>query len=123
MLLSLPGQAGMWEINLAVSEDLATSACDIFAAPAGFDGEALSDKVRIRAHYHGKSLWYDIDLPFKDFGISRETLLREGFRWNVMVNDRDYDRREGYISLIPSTYTSLPKEPDKFPLVVFGQDE
>ena len=62
-------------------------------------------------------------MPFKDFGISREVLLREGLRWNVMVNDRDYDRREGYISIIPGTYTCPPKDPDKFPLVVFGQDE
>ena len=127
VLLSLPGQAGMWEINLAVSEDLKTPLCDIGAAPVGFDGDALGGKVRIRASrnekVYTKTLWYDIYLPFKDFGISREALLREGLRWNVMVNDRDYDRREGYISIIPSTYTCPPKDPDKFPLVVFGQDE
>ena len=127
VLLSLPGQAGMWEINLAVSEDLKTSVCDVGSAPAGFDGDALGGKVRVVAHrnekVHAKTLWYDIYLPFKDFGISREVLLREGLRWNVMVNDRDYDRREGYISIIPSTYTCPPKDPDKFPLVVFGQDE
>ena len=123
LLLSLPEQAGMWEINLAVSEDLKKSVCDVNTAPAGFDGDSLSGKVRVRASRNekvpAKTLWYDIYLPFKDFGISREALLREGLRWNVMVNDRDYDRREGYISMVPSDYCNPPKNPDKFPLVVF----
>ena len=127
VLLTLPGQAGMWEMNIAVSEDLSKSVCDIVAAPAGFDGDALGGKVRITAKRNekvrAKTLWYDIYLPYADFGISREALLREGMRWNVMVNDRDFDRREGYISIIPSTYTAPPKNPDKFPLVVFGSNE
>ena len=126
MLLSLPEQAGMWEINLAVSEDLKKSVCGVNTAPAGFDGDSLSGKVRVRASRNEKvrqkTLWYDIYLPFKDFGISREALLREGLRWNVMVNDRDYDRREGYISMVPGDRCNPPKNPDKFPLVVFGPD-
>ena len=127
LLLSLPEQAGMWEINMAVSEDLNKSVCDINTAPSGFDGESLGGKVRIRASRNekvpAKTLWYDIYLPFKDFGISREALLREGLRCNVMVNDRDYDRREGYMSMIPGDRCNPPKDPDKFPLVVFGPDE
>ena len=127
LLLSLPGQMGKWEINLAVSEDLKKSVCNIESAPAGFDGGALSGKVRIRASRNekvpGKTLWYDIFLPLADFGISREALLGGDVRLNVMVNDRDIDRREGHISLIPSTVDSLPKSPDKFPVVMFGNDE
>ena len=126
LLLSLPAQAGTWEINMAVSEDLKKSVCDINTAPVGFDGEALGGKVRVCVRRDeekpSKPLWYDIYLPFKDFGMSPATLLREGLRLNVMVNDRDYDRREGYISMLPSDRSNPPKDADKFPLVVFGPD-
>ena len=127
LLLQLPGQMGKWEINVAVSEDLKKSVCNIETAPDGFDLKSLSGKIRVSARRNekvpAKTLWYDIFLPFADFGVSREALLRGDMRVNVMVNDRDFDRREGYISLIPSTRSALPKDTEKFPFVMFGADE
>ena len=121
LLLQFPWQAGLWEVNFAVSEDLAKSVCNVQAAPAGFDGAALSDCVSVSASRNpdvpSKTLWYEVRLPFKAFGLSRERLFAEGLRCNVMVNDRDADRREGFMSLIPGE----PKDPDNFLRVLFRQ--
>ena len=90
----------------------------IWEAPAGFPAEAAARSIRLTTHRDdGKQVTaYRAKLSFDSFGLSPEK-LRNGIRFNLLVNDNDGNGRKGWIELAPGLGTD--GAPEKFPQVVF----
>ena len=43
---------------------------------------------------------YRVEIPFRTIGMTRET-AKNGFRFNLIVNDNDGDLREGFLAVAP----------------------
>lgn len=90
----------------------------IWEAPAGFPAEAAARSIRLTTHRDdGKQVTaYRAKLSFDSFGLSPEK-LRNGIRFNLLVNDNDGELREGFIQIAPGI--SEWKNFETFPLIVF----
>ena len=121
LFLSFPGQTGGWEIGLARTDD-GEHMSWIWNAPPGYDKSSLAGRLRFKTKFDKPDgtgvLWHHVWIPLKEFGTSREELLKSGLRMNLMVNDNDGPRREGFISI---TRGSNPWQTDDYPFIVFEQ--
>ena len=111
----LPGQTGYWEIGLS-RLDSGKSEVTVFQAPVGFDAAAAAKACRLVTSREGNVTGYDFTLPGTAAGMTPE-MFRNGFRFNLLVNDNDGEGRDGWIHIAPGIGDS--KNPDKFPFVVF----
>lgn len=118
LFLKFPNQGGVWEIGLART-DAGKHLTYIWNAPPGFDKQELAGRVRLKTNFERADgtgvLWYHSWIPLQAFGTSRETILKCGFRLNLMVNDNDGPRREGFISITRGN----PWMTDNYPAIVF----
>ena len=116
VMLQLPGQAGTWEIGAAWLED---DDRDVFVwgTPQGFVGSEVAKRIR-RVIYRRDdgSIWYELDFPYAAMGVDRQTLLSDGYRLNVMINDNDGRMREGFMAFSMGN----PKDPENFLSVDFS---
>ena len=90
----------------------------IWEAPAGFPAEAAARSIRLTTHRDdGKQVTaYRAKLSFDSFGLSPEK-LRNGIRFNLLVNDNDGEGRDGWLQLAPGIGDE--KDPGKFPVILF----
>ena len=115
--LSIPGQNGLWKIGLARLGDGGPQTF-IWEAPAGFSTDMAARAIRLTTHRDaGKhTTAYRAKLRFDSFGLSPEK-LRNGIRFNLLVNDNDGELREGFLQIAPGI--SEWKNFENFPLIVF----
>lgn len=122
LMLNLPGQSGGWEIGVRTDQEEKGGAFHVWRAPAECDGEALAKNITLTMSRNlevpAKTLWYNVYLPLDKLGVTREQLLSGTMRLNVLVNDNDGKRREGYMSLIVGN----PWNSDAYPSVVFEEN-
>ena len=122
ILLQLPGQAGSWEIGVRAQSDEKTTDFHVWRAPGGLDGAQLvksaSCRMSVSKNIPIPHLWYDVSFPYEALGTTRDVLMGGQLRFNVIVNDNDGSRREGYISLIHGN----PWKVENYPVVVFGEE-
>lgn len=115
--LTIPGQNGSWKIGLA---RLANGRAQTFVweAPTGFDPAAATDAIRLTTFRDDKAhrTAYRARLKLDAFGLT-EQRLRDGIRFNLLINDNDGELREGFIQIAPGI--SEWKNFEKFPLIVF----
>ena len=115
--LVIPGQDGGWKIDLARLENGRSSAY-AWIAPAGFSPEKAAGAIVLTTNRdeEKKVTGYRARFPFAAFGLSREK-LKEGIRFNLLINDNDGAIRETYMQLFPglSQWNNL----SYFPLIVF----
>ena len=111
----LPGQTGHWEIGLS-RLDSGKPEVIVFQTPTGFDPAAVAKACRLVTTREGNVTGYDFTLPGNAAGMTPE-MFRNGFRFNLLVNDNDGEGRDGWIHIAPGIGDS--KNPDKFPFVVF----
>lgn len=115
--LTIPGQNGSWKIGLA---RLANGRAQTFVweAPTGFDPAAAADAIRLTTFRDDKAhrTAYRARLKLDAFGLT-EQRLRDGIRFNLLINDNDGELREGFIQIAPGI--SEWKNFEKFPLIVF----
>ncbi len=111
----LPGQRGYWEFGLS---HLNSGKSEImpFQAPDGFDGAAAAGKLKLTTTRRGTETCYDLTIPESAVGASA-ALLKQGIRFNLLVNDNDGEGRDGWIHIAPGIGEN--KNPDRFPFVLF----
>lgn len=111
--LALPGQDGFWELCLAAPEG-GTAGAVAYARPKGFaDPCAALSPTAVKRE---GAVVYEAALPLKAFGMTQE-MLKEGIRFNLIVNDNDGEGREGWIQIAPGI--GQGKDPGQFPVVLF----
>ena len=111
----LPGQRGYWEFGLS---HLNSGKSEImpFQAPDGFDGAAAAGKLKLVTTRQGTETCYDLTIPESAVGAD-SALLKQGIRFNLLVNDNDGEGRDGWMHIAPGIGEN--KNPDRFPFVLF----
>ena len=112
--LAVPGQQGLWELGLSLS-DSGGSECFAWSVPNGFDRTAAAAAMRLEAERRGTVTHYRAAIPLAALGLDR-TKLREGIRFNLLVNDNDGEARKGWIAAAPGIGSG--KDAGKYPVVV-----
>ena len=87
-----------------------------FQAPDGFDGAAAAGKLKLVTTRKGTETCYDLTIPESAVGAD-SALLKQGIRFNLLVNDNDGEGRDGWMHVAPGIGEN--KNPDRFPFVLF----
>ena len=110
--LLFPGQRGAWEIGAAGDKHF------VWYAPEGFVKEEADRRIRSRVIREKDETVYEIRIPLAALGIGRQA-LRDGFRFNLIVNDNDGQGRKGWIQVAPGLGGN--KDAEQYPFVVFEE--
>ncbi|MBO7619903.1 MAG: hypothetical protein J6T06_05285, partial [Victivallales bacterium] len=113
--ISVPGQKGWWEIGLSANAQKRPMAF-CWNRPAGMKDPTSKIQLSVTSLPGAKGLRYETLLPLAALGLN-ERSLKDGFRFNLLVNDCDEDGREGWVEIAPGL--GMDKDPLKFPVVVF----
>jgi hypothetical protein len=113
--LQVPGQEGFWEVGLSLLQANKAEAF-IWAAPKGFDKLQVVKSISLESNRQKQVTHYMAAIPLDAIGASPKT-LKDGIRFNLLVNDNDEGIREGWIRVAPGIGTG--KNPAKFPFLVF----
>ncbi len=97
--LALPRQDGFWKFGLTRLAD-GSSETYCWNAPTGFKEDASAIRLETQRQEDKKLTIYRAELPFKAVGLTTAT-AKAGFRFNLIVNDNDGNRREGFIAVAP----------------------
>lgn len=109
--LRIPRSGSTWELGAARRSDDGRVMRACWQAPAGDSGAAEAFTAAVDPIPGG--LRYRIDLPCARFGLDPQT-LRDGFRFNLIVNDNDGNLRESFVRIAPGI--GERKDPAAFPL-------
>ncbi len=98
--IKIPQQNGFWKISLTSLADGKPEAICL-NHPAGFKVNNL-DSIHFECNRDEskKKTTYQVEIPFRLIGITPD-LATEGFRFNLIVNDHDGERPEGFIAVAP----------------------
>lgn len=100
MALGFPGQQGHFELGAALDgQGLAIP--DVWITPATYAIAALRQAMELHINREGSNTMYQLALPIASLGM-KPARLREGFRFNFLVNDNDDGlTRKCYLRLAP----------------------
>ena len=110
-------QSGHWEFGLGRRDDGASDVV-CWLAPVGMDGAAAAKSVILKTERKGSVTTYEASFPYEAIGFS-EKLMRQGFRFNVMLNDNDGTARDAAIEIIRGNFGS--KDAGLYPFVRFAK--
>lgn len=112
LALQVPGQRGCWELG-AARDDHGAVLRQCWARPEGAGDGGFTATVEPEPG----GMRYRLVLPYTAFALDDRALER-GIRFNLVVNDDDSGRREGFIRIAPGI--AERKDPEAFPLVRFA---
>lgn len=115
--LELPGR-GTWVAGGALNEAGKPEKW-VWNAPSGCSAEKACSALDFQAERSGEITTYTIQIPRREFGLT-DSLLKDGFRFNLLVNDSDTHRdgREGWIRIAPGAGDEVA--PLQYPVVFFA---
>lgn len=113
VFFQFPGQNGYWELGLTRRDD---GINETFAWAKPMQRENVDIKgIKLTTNRNGNTIEYLAKIPFKILGIDSQQ-LKQGFRFNLLVNDNDLGTREGWIRIAPGVGNS--RNFDLFPLLI-----
>lgn len=112
---SIPGQKGLWIAGAALLADDAPEAW-IWEAPEGFSTEKAVAAWKLSASRQGTLTRYALTIPLDSIGLA-PALLKQGIRFNALVNDNDGYGREGWIRIAEGIASNRSSE--RYPILVF----
>lgn len=113
--LAIPGTEGRWQWTVATADASSTPTVFVRSAPEGMSAADARVEATVTRVADDK-LRYVMSVPLDSLGMS-PAVLRSGVRFDVVVNDRDHDVREGWAQLSPSL--ARGGSSDAFPMVKF----
>ena len=113
LAMQLPGQNGMWEINLGRTQD-GKSLVNPGIVPQGLDASAVNNSALKTSGGDGQVI-YDLTLPLSALSVTPEKFV-QGLYLSMLVNDDDGLGRDGWIAL--SAGIGSGKDPSCYPLFV-----
>jgi hypothetical protein len=118
-VIDVPGQNGVWKIDLA-DHDSRGPLTMIWSRPDGarYDHQPEIHLAVAKTGNAGQGRRYEARIPRSGLGLTDE-ILREGFRFNIAVNDHDGTTRAHALELVPGLVTN--KSSGNFPCVMFGK--
>lgn len=117
LAFALSGQEGNWELGLTRLES-GKSEVHVWHAPHAFKPETAAAKIALETSRDETAALtcYEARIPFAAIGLT-ERAGREGFRFNLLVNDNDGGGRESFIAVAPGLGET--KDPSRYPVVKF----
>jgi len=114
--IKLPDQNRQWEIGFCVKEDGKT---DVFCwlKPDGMPDP--SPQITVTYQKTKTGIIYDAKVPLIALGITKNALKKD-IKFNLIVNDSDFGRREGWIQIAPGIGDT--KNPVLWPDISFNYD-
>ncbi len=114
--IQLPGQNSFWEFGLSLCNGSSEVFC--WQAPRGFSAPKTSASIRLKISRDEAvhQTVYKAEIPRAALGLS-DSVGKAGFRFNLLVNDNDGEKRESSMSIAPGIERN--KNPAKFPFVSF----
>lgn len=114
--LQMPGQKSFWEFGLSLCNGKSKVFC--WQAPYGFSAKKTAAAIRLKTSRDDAAhkTIYEVELPRTALGLS-DKAGKAGFRFNLLVNDNDGEKRESCLSIAPGI--ERDKNPAKFPFVTF----
>lgn len=113
--VEVPGKPGLWELGLSRSADGSPEVW-CWSAPDGCRPQAAAAAISLSTVRHDTETIYNATVPLSALGLTPE-MLKEGFRFNLLINDNDGEGRESWINIAPGIGES--KDPAKYPLIIF----
>lgn len=113
--LQLPGQEGFWEFSLSLS-DSGEARVAVSRTPRNHDAAEAAAAGTCSAVRKGNVTAYEFRIPDRAVGLTKE-LYRQGFRFNLLINDNDGEGRDGWIEIAPGI--GAEKDPGEFPFILF----
>lgn len=92
-----PGQKQVWQFGCALRNDGGVERC-VWNPSQGFSPDLSVFRCRIVRT--GKKTVYELEIPWSAFGVDSRS-LKQGFRFNLMLNESDSDVRESWIQIAP----------------------
>lgn len=92
-----PGQKDVWQFGCALRNDGEIERC-VWTPAAGFRPDISVFDCRISRN--GNRTIYELQIPWSAFGADLEK-LKQGFRFNLMLNECDSDVRDSWIQIAP----------------------
>jgi hypothetical protein len=93
--VQIPGQQGPWEFGLARADD-GRALVHTWMVPAGLT--AATDRLALETSSRAGGVDYRLSMPLSALSTTAQH-LRDGIRFNLIVNDDDTGVREGWIQL------------------------
>lgn len=113
--IAVPEHSGLWEIGLTRRDD-GKNEVFCWSTPDGLDPAPVMKTAVLKTERDGNRTSYQVSIPLTALKLSPK-LLRQGFRFNLLINDNDGEGRENWIHIVPGIGES--KTPEQYPLVVF----
>ena len=113
--IAVPEHSGLWEIGLTRRDD-GKNEVFCWSTPDGLDPAPVMKTAVLKTERNGNRTSYQVSIPLTALKLSPK-LLRQGFRFNLLINDNDGEGRENWIHIVPGIGES--KTPEQYPLVVF----
>lgn len=110
--LTIPGQAGTWEIGLTRLNS-GRSETFIWHAPAGFDPAKCASEILLHTERKEDRTIYQAEIPLAALGATRQ-IMRQGIRFNLLINDNDGECRKGGLQIVPQL-----RNAERHPFIVF----
>jgi hypothetical protein len=110
----IPEQHGFWEFGVAGKNDGKTIVHN-WMTP---QNKTLDiSQINADVKQQGNKTSYYLQIPLSAVGASEALIKEKGLKFNLIVNERDFDRREGWIRVAPGI--GARKDPRLFPDVRF----
>jgi len=109
LAFNVPGEKDVWKIGLAMSGE-GKALKTVWNAPAGKDKAAMESKMSLEVKSDGDTIVYEAKFPLKELGYDY-TRLRNGVKFNLIVNDDDGEGRDGWIQMRPGLGDDFSTEP------------
>ncbi len=119
LALHLPGQPSIWEFGFARLDDGREEAA-VWLTPPGFSAEETVKNLQLKTERNEQSkvTTYYIVIPLQTIGLNSK-IGRQGFRFNLLVNDNDGAFRKNAIGITPGI--AEEKSSAQYVLVDFGK--
>ncbi|MGN0870202.1 MAG: hypothetical protein ACI4UV_03350 [Victivallales bacterium] len=114
---AFPGQKWVWQFGCALLDD-GTVERFVWWPDKGFlpDIAVLDCRVTRQGMY----TIYRLQIPWSAFGIKTE-MLKQGFGFNLMINESDSKIRESWLQLAPGVGSHIM--PEKYPVLIFESEK
>lgn len=110
-----PGKRKAWEFGLA-HLDSGESSVYIWHVPEGGDAAAVNRTIRLQTRREGGKTFYRAEISLAALGLPVDE-AKNGFYFNLLVNDNDGEGREGWMQIAPGLGGTRNLE--RYPLLQF----
>ena len=112
LAFKIPGQNKQWEIGLARLKS-GSSGVHTWIKPDEYQNP--SSLIELRTSRENKITTYIANIPLKTLHIDRN-VLKNGIRFNMIINENDGEGRDGWLQLAPGIGEA--KNTEKYPVII-----